>query len=145
MTRQLSPSPPSFKLFSSKRSSMGRSSDKKRIEFASVSFRKLQRSFADASATSLAVGPANMPGARLLFATINADTSTSKEIAAVVVASTTIAITTTVALPTGRQNATVVTARLAMGIALATFSLESGGPRLAARKTARVIEELYWR
>jgi hypothetical protein len=138
MTRRLSPLPPSSKLFSSKGSSMGRSSDKKRIKSASFFFGKLQQSFADASTMSLTVGPANAPGARLLFATIDADTSTSKEIAAVVVASTTIAITTTVGLPTGRQNATVVTAQFAMGIALATISLESGSPRLTVRKTARV-------
>jgi hypothetical protein len=138
MTRQLSPSPPSFKLFLSKRSSMERSSNKKRIESASVSFGKLQRSFADASATSLTVGAANTPDARLLSATIDANTSTSKEIAAVVVASTMIAMAMTVALPTGRRNATVVTAWLAMGIALATISLENKNPWLAARKTARV-------
>ena len=81
---------------------MGQSSDKKRIKSASVSFGKLQRSFADASATSLTVSAANVPDARLLFATIDANTLTSKEIAAVVVASTTIAMATTVALPMGR-------------------------------------------
>ncbi len=81
---------------------MGRSSDKKRIKSAIVSFGKLQRSFADTSPTSLTVGAANAPGARSLFATINADTSTSEEIAAVVVAFMTITITTTVGLPTGR-------------------------------------------
>ncbi len=117
---------------------MGRSSDRKRIESASISFEKLQRSFADASAMSLMVGAAKAPGASLPFATINTGRLTSEEIAAVVVASTTIAIATTVGLPTGHRNATVVTARFAMSIALATISLESGSPRLAARKTARV-------
>ena len=117
---------------------MGRSSDKKRIEFASVSFGKLQRSFADTSATYLMVGAANAQGARSLFARINAGTSTSNEIATVVIASTTIAITMIISLPTGRQNATVVIARFVMGITLATISLESGSPWLAVRKTARV-------
>ncbi len=92
----------------------------------------------DASATSLTVGAANAPGASSPFATINTGTSTSKEITAVVVASTTIAITTTVGLPTEHQNATVVTAQFAMGIALMTISLKSGSPWLAGRKTARV-------
>ena len=138
MTRQLSPSPPSSKLFLSKRSSMKRSSDKKQIKSASVSFGKLQRSFAYASTRSLTVGAANAPDARLLFATINADTLTSEEIAAIVVASTTIAMATTAALPMGRQNATMVTAWLAMGITLATISLENRNPRLAGRKTAGV-------
>jgi hypothetical protein len=99
---------------------------------------RLQRSFADTSATSLTVGAAKAPGGRLLFATIDTDTLTSEEIAAVVVASMTITITTTVALPTRRRISTVATVRLAMGIALATISLKSGSPRLVARKTARV-------
>ena len=51
---------------------------------------------------SLTAGAANAPGASLPFATINAGTSTSKEIAAVVVAFLTIAITTTVGLPMER-------------------------------------------
>ena len=45
---------------------------------------------------------------------------------------------TTAALPTEHQNATVVNAWLAMGIALATISLENGNPWLAARKMAGV-------
>ncbi len=117
---------------------MGRSNDRKRVKSASVSFGKLQRSFADASATSLTVGAANTPGASLPFATIDTGTLTSEEIAGVVVAFTTIVITTTVGLPMGRQNATVVTPRLAMAIALATISLESGSPWLAAREMTRV-------
>ena len=138
MTRQSSPSPPSFKLFSSKGSSMVRSSNRKRSDSASVSFGKLQRSFADASATPLTVGAANAPGASSPFATIDAGTSTSEEIVVVVVASSTTVTTTTVGPPTERRNATVVTARSAMGIALATISLVSESPRLAARETARV-------
>ena len=48
------------------------------------------------------VGAANAPDARLLFTTIAADTSTSKEIEAIVIVSTTITMATTAALPTGR-------------------------------------------
>ncbi len=43
-------------------------------------------------------------------------------------------VATTVAPPTERQIATVANARLAMGMALVTISLESGSPRLAAKK-----------
>ena len=117
---------------------MVRSSNRKRSDSASVSFGKLQRSFADASATPLTVGAANAPGASSPFATINAGASTSEEIVVVVVAFSTIATTMTVGPPTERRNATMVTARSAMGIALATISLASKSPRLAAIKTARV-------
>ncbi len=115
-----------------------RSSNRKRSNSASVSFEKLQRSFADASATPLTVGAANAPGASSPFATIDAGTLTSEEIIVVVVAFSTTVTTTTVGPPTERQNATVVIARSAMGIALATISLVSESPRLAAIKTARV-------
>ncbi len=114
MTRRLSPSPPSSKLFSSKGSSIGQSNDKKQIKSASISFGKLQKSFADASATSLMVGAANAPRASSHFATIDVGTTMSEDIPAVVVASMTIAITTTVGLPTGHRNANMETARFAI-------------------------------
>ena len=138
MTRQFSPSPPSFKLLLSKRSSMEWSSAKRRIASTSVSFRKLQRSSTDASARSPTFGAANAPDVRLLFAAINANTSMSKEIEVILVASTTIAMATTAALPTERQNATMVNAWLAMGIAFVTNSLENRNPWLAVRNTAGV-------
>ena len=60
---------------------------------------------------------------RLLFATIDATTSLTADIGAiVVVVSTTIAVATTAAPPMERQIATVASARLAMGIVLATIS-----------------------
>ena len=138
MTRLLSPSLPSFKIFSSRRSSTKQSSAKRRIASASVSFEKLRRSSADVSARSPTVGAANAPDARSLFVTIDADTSKSEEIKAIVVVSTTIAMATTAAPPTERQNAAVVNARLAMGITFATISQENGNPWLAARMTAGV-------
>ena len=49
-----------------------------------------------------------------------------------------VAVSTTIAVArTAARSATVANARLAMGIALATTSLERGNPRLAAKKTAR--------
>jgi hypothetical protein len=59
----------------------------------------------------------------LLFATIDAATSLTKEIGAIVIVLTTIVAATTAAPPTERQSATIANARLAMGIALATISL----------------------
>jgi hypothetical protein len=138
MTRQLSPSLPSFKLFTSRRSSTERSSAKRRIASTSVSFKKLWRSSPDVSARSPMVGAAKAPDARSLFATIDTDTLTSKEIEAIVVVSMTITMATTAAPPTEHRNATMMNARLAMGIALETISLENRNPWLAARKTAGV-------
>jgi hypothetical protein len=49
-----------------------------------------------------------------------------------------VAVSTTIAVArTAARSATVANARLAMGIALATTSLERGNPRLAAKKTTR--------
>ena len=45
----------------------------------------------------------------------------------------------TAAPPTERRIAAVANAWLAIGIALATISLESGSPRLAAKKTATSV------
>jgi len=95
---------------------------------------KLRGRLREASAS----GAASVPNARLLFGTIDATTLSTAEIRAmVVVVSTTIAVAMTVAPPTERRSATIANARLAMGIALATISLERGNPRLAAKKTAR--------
>ena len=55
----------------------------------------------------------------------------------VIIVSTTIGVVRTAAPPTERRSATVANAWHAMGIALATTSLERGNPRLAAKKTAR--------
>ena len=77
---------------------------------------------------------------RSLVATIDASTLSTTDIRAIVViVSTTIAVATTAAPPTERRIATVANARHAMGIALATISLESGSPRLAAKKTAMSV------
>jgi hypothetical protein len=62
-------------------------------------------------------GTAIVPDANLHFVTINAATLSTTEIGAIfVIVSTTIAVTTTAPPPTERQNATVVKARLVMGI-----------------------------
>ena len=83
-------------------------------------------------------GAASMPNARLLLATIDATTSSTAEVKAMVIdVSTTIAVATTAAHPMECQSATVANARLAMGIALATISLEKGNPRLAAKKDGK--------
>ena len=60
--------------------------------------------------------------------------STADIRAIVVVVLTTIAVATTAAPYTERRIATVANARLAMGIALATISLENRNPWLAAKK-----------
>jgi hypothetical protein len=76
----------------------------------------------------------------LLFVKINATTlSTVDKGSVVVVVSTTIAVATTVAPPTEHRSTTIANARLAMGIALATISLERGNPWLAAKKTATSV------
>ena len=72
---------------------------------------------------------------RLLFPTINATTlSTADKGSIVVVIFLTITVATTAAPPTECRIATVANARLAMGIALTTISLESRSTRLAAKK-----------
>ncbi len=77
---------------------------------------------------------------RSLFATIDATTSsTADKESIIIVVSTTITVATTAAPSTERRIATVANARLAMGIALATISLESGSPWLAAKKTATSV------
>jgi hypothetical protein len=91
----------------------------------------------DGSARPPTAGAASASNARLLFVTIDATTLLTADIGAiVVVVSTTIAVATTAAPPTEHRSATVANARLAMGIALATISLERGNPRLVANKTA---------
>jgi hypothetical protein len=78
--------------------------------------------------------------ARLLFAMIDTTTLSTADIRAIViVVSTTIAVAMTAAPPTERQIATVANAQLAMGIVLVTISLESGSPRLAAKKMATSV------
>jgi hypothetical protein len=84
------------------------------------------------------VGATNVPEAKSLFATIDTDTSKSEEIGAIDVISTTIVMAMTAAPTMEHQNATVANARLAMGIALVTISLENRNPWLAVRKLARV-------
>ncbi len=115
---------------------MAQSNAKRRTVSASVSFARLWRSSTDGSARPLTANAASAPNARLLYAAINATTSSTADIGAiVVVVSTTIAVATTAAPPTERRSATVANARLAMGIALVTISLERGNPWLAANKT----------
>ena len=115
-----------------------RSNTKRLTESISVSFVKLQRSSVDSSARPPMTGTVSGPNARLLFAMIVATTSSTAEIRAIViVVSTTIAVATTAAPPTEHQSATLANARLTMGIALATISLERGNLWLAAKKTAR--------
>ena len=98
---------------------------------------KLQRSSTDGFARPPTAGAASMPDARLLFVMINAATLLTKDIGAIVIVLTTIAVGMTATPPKERQSATVANTRLAMGFALATISLESGRPWLAAKKTAR--------
>ena len=115
-----------------------RSNAKRRTVSASVSFARLQRSSTDSSVRPPTAGAASAPNAKLLFAMIDATTSSTADIRAiVVVVSTTIAVATTATPPTERQSATIANARLVMGIALATISLERGNPWLATKKTAR--------
>ncbi len=91
-----------------------------------ASLAKLRRSSTDISARPPTASAASAPDANSLFATIDATTLSTAEIGAtVVIVSTTIAVTMTAAPPTERQNATVANFWLAMGIALATISLES--------------------
>ena len=108
---------------------------KRRIVSASFSFAKLQRSSAGGSARPPTAGAANTPDTRSLFATINAATLTTVEIRAiVVVVLPTVAVATTAAPPMEHQSATVANARLSMGTALTTISLESRSPRLATKR-----------
>ena len=86
----------------------------------------------------LTAGAAIAQNARLLLAAIDAAPLSTVEIRAIiVVVLTTIVVATTAASPTERQNAAVAKAWLVMGIALATISLESRRPWLAAKKMTR--------
>ena len=116
------------------------SNAKRWIVSASASFAKLWRSSAGSSVRPPTTGAASTPDARLLFAMINAVMLSTAEIGAiVVVVLTTIVVATIAVPPTERQSATIANARLAMGIALATISLESRSPRLAVKKTATSV------
>ena len=126
-----------FRLSLSRKSLTIRSNVKRWIVSASVTFPKLQRSSTDGSARPPTASAARVLDARPLFATINAATSLTKEIGAILVMSMTIAVATTTTPPTECQSANVANAWLAMGIALMTISLESRSHRLAARKTAK--------
>jgi hypothetical protein len=98
-TRPSSPSQPFFGLSSSRKCLMLQSNAKRRILSTSVSIAKLRRSSADRSARPLTAGAASVPDARSLFAMIDAAMSPTKEIGAVVIILTTIAVATTAAPP----------------------------------------------
>ena len=74
-----------FRLSINRKSSTVHSNAKRRVISASVSFVKLQRSFADVSARPPKAGTASAPDAILLFAMIDTVMLSNKEIRAIVV------------------------------------------------------------